>query len=324
MSDVQAQAGRDAACRICGARAWGDAVTARERQFGLPGSFTYASCSACESLQLLDPPADLAPYYPSGYYSFEGAAGRGAVARVKAAASAYGVTGRGVLGRVASWVARPPTANVHAWLRRADAGAGTRILDVGCGGGTLLRALDAAGYRDLTGVDPFLARDAEIGRVRLRRATVEELAAERSGAFDLVMIHHALEHVPAPRETLRAIRALLAPGGHCLVRVPLVPSWAFDRYADRWVQLDAPRHLVIPSERGLVALAAGVGLALVESEHDSEAIQLWGSELYRRDVALSEGARALGWMAKQRGRGFARRANAARRGDQGAFLFRAV
>ena len=311
-------------CRVCGAIAWGARLQARERQFGLPGTFTYAACTACESLQLLDPPGDLAPYYPSGYYSFDGGNGAGVVARIKAAASHYGVTGRGLLGRAAAAVAPPPTAGMHGWLARAGATPDTRILDVGSGGGTLLRALEAAGYAHLTGVDPFLAKDACVGRVTLRRATVEQLASEARGTFDLVMIHHALEHVPAPRATLAAMRALLAPGGHCLVRIPLAPSWALERYADRWVPLDAPRHLVIPSERGLVALAAGVGLALVASVHDSAAIQVWGSELYRRDVTLSDGARQVGWLAKQRGRRFARRANAAQRGDQGAFLFRAV
>ncbi len=313
-----------AACRVCDARAWGARLEARERQFGLPGRFTYATCTSCASLQLLDPPADLAPYYPSGYYSFDGGNGAGLVARLKGAASRYGVTGRGLLGRAAATLAPPPTAGMHAWLRRAGTTPQSRILDVGSGGGALLRALDAAGYAHLTGVDPFLGGDARVGRVTLRRATVEQLAGEARGAFDLVMIHHALEHVPAPRETLAAMRALLAPGGHCLVRVPLAPSLALERYADRWVQLDAPRHLVIPSERGLVALAAAVGLALVTSAHDSDGIQVWGSELYRRDVTLSEGARQVGWLAKQRARRFARRANAARRGDQGAFLFRAV
>lgn len=312
------------ACRVCGGRAWGARLQARERQFGLPGTFSYATCSACESLQLLDPPDDLAPYYPSAYYSFDGGHGTGVVARIKSAASRYGVTGRGLLGRAAATIAPPSTAGMHAWLARAGATTATRILDVGSGGGALLRALDAAGFAHLTGVDPFLAGDARVGRVTLRRATVEQLAAEARGTFDLVMIHHALEHVPQPRETLAAMRTLLAPGGHCLVRVPLAPSWALERYADRWVQLDAPRHLVIPSERGLVAMAAGVGLALVASVHDSEGIQVWGSELYRRDVTLSDGARRVGWLAKQRGRRVARRANAARRGDQGAFLFRAV
>ncbi|GLC27463.1 class I SAM-dependent methyltransferase [Roseisolibacter agri] len=320
----EATASDAVACLVCGARAWGARLEARERQFGLPGSFTYATCTACGSLQLLDPPADLAPYYPSGYYSFDGGDDGGLVARIKAAASRYGVTGHGIVGRAAAMVAPPPTAGMHAWLARAGATATARILDVGSGGGALLRALDAAGYAHLTGVDPFLGGDARVGRVSLRRSTVEQLAREAHGAFDLVMIHHALEHVPAPRETLAAMRALLAPGGHCLVRVPLAPSWALERYADRWVQLDAPRHLVIPSERGLVALAAEVGLALDASRHDSEAIQVWGSELYRRDVTLSAGAREVGWLAKQRGRRFARRANAARRGDQGAFLFRAV
>ena len=75
---------------------------------------------------------------------------------------------------------------------------------------------------------------------------------------------------------------------------------------------------------GLTALAERVGLTRVEVAYDSEPIQVWGSELYARDVTLSDGGSRLGWLAKQRGRRFAVRANAAGAGDQAAFLFRRV
>ena len=314
----------DTACRMCGARNWRDPLVARERQFGIAGAFTYASCSACGSLQLLDPPDDLSPYYPGEYYSLGPAGAAGLSARVKAEAARYLVTGRGVIGHVVARLARPRTATMARWLARIEATPDTRILDVGCGWGALLRTLDAAGYARLMGVDPFLGEPGRVGRVELRRSTLEALAdAPDAPRFDLVMIHHALEHVPEPRATLAAARRVLDPGGHCLVRVPIVPSRAFTRYGANWVQLDAPRHLVIPSERALIALAASVGLTLVDSAHDSEQIQLWGSELYARGMTLTEGARTLGYLAKQRGRRFARRANAAREGDQAAFLFRA-
>jgi 2-polyprenyl-3-methyl-5-hydroxy-6-metoxy-1,4-benzoquinol methylase len=309
---------------MCGAREWRDRLVARERQFGIAGTFTYASCAACGSLQLLDPPDDLSPYYPGEYYSLGPGAAAGLVARVKADAARYQVTGRGMLGRLVTRLARPSTATMASWLSRIDATPATRILDVGCGWGALLRTLDAAGYQRLMGVDPFLAEPGRVGRVELRRSTLEALAdAPDAPRFDLVMIHHALEHVPEPRATLAAAHRVLDAGGHCLVRVPIVPSRAFARYGADWVQLDAPRHLVIPSERALIALAASVGLTLVDSAHDSEQIQLWGSELYARGITLTEGARTLGYLAKQRGRRFARRANAARQGDQAAFLFRA-
>jgi SAM-dependent methyltransferase len=308
-----------AACKVCGAASWGRTLRARERQFGLPGEFTYGECAACRSLQLLDPPASLARYYPSGYYSFDAPPAYGLAAWLKASSALSAVTGRGALGRALGVLQPPPGAGMAHWLRAAGVTRASRVLDVGCGSGALLRTLDAAGFTSLTGVDPFLDGDRAVGRVSLLRRTVEEL----DGTFDFVMMHHALEHVPEPAETLRALRARLAPGGHCLVRVPVAPSEALRRYGDRWVQLDAPRHLVVPSAPGLEALAARCGLALAERRYDSTAIQFWGSELYVRDVPLATGGARVGWLGKQRGRLRAARANARGDGDQAAFLFRA-
>jgi SAM-dependent methyltransferase len=307
------------ACKVCGAASWTRTFAAHERQFGIPGTFTYGECGACGSLQLLDPPASLAEYYPAGYYSFDPPAGAGAVARLKAAAARSAVTGRGLLGRALGLLQPPPGAGLAHWLRLAGVGRTSRVLDVGCGSGALLRTMEAAGYRSLTGVDPFLDASRTAGGVRLLRSTVEEL----DETFDFVMMHHALEHVPEPGETLRALRARLVPGGHCLVRVPVARSEALHRYGDRWVQLDAPRHLVVPSVEGLVALAERSGFALVERRHDSTAIQFWGSELYTRDVTLASGGARVGWLGKQHGRLRAARANARGAGDQAAFLFRA-
>jgi SAM-dependent methyltransferase len=307
-------------CKMCGADEWPRTIDARERQFGLPGTFTYGECGACGSLQLLDPPADLGAFYPAGYYSFEPAAARGLVARLKRASALSAVTGRGLLGRTLAVLQPPPGAGLARWLARAGASRESRILDVGCGSGALLRTMAAVGYRKLTGVDPFLDRDRAVDGVRLLRRTVDQL----DETFDFVMMHHALEHVPDPARTLRALRDRLEPGGWCLVRVPVARSAALRRYGDRWVQLDAPRHLVIPAADALERLARRCGLEPVERRYDSEAIQFWGSELYRRDVPLSTGGARVSWFGKQRGRLRAARANARGEGDQAAFLFRAA
>ena len=307
-------------CLICGGDRWARTLSARERQFGLPGAFRYAQCARCDSLQLLDVPADLGAYYPAGYYSFDVAPARGVGARLKGVRDRSAVTGHGTLGRLLAVVQPPPAAGLHRWLQLAGVGPDSRILDVGCGGGALLHTLAAAGYRDLTGVDPFLDGDRRAGIVRLLRRTVEAL----DETFDLVMMHHALEHVPDPAATVRALRARCRSGAHCLVRVPIAPSAAFRRYGERWVQLDAPRHLVIPSERGLIALAERAGFALVSHRQDSTAIQWWGSALYAGDGLLSVDGARVGWVGRQRGRLRAWRANARGEGDQAAFLFRAA
>ena len=109
------------ACRVCDARSWGERLEARERQFGLPGTFTYASCSACESMQLLDPPADLAPYYPVEYYSLGPQGSGGTSGRLKAEASRYLLTGRGALGAVLARLRRPLVPTMAHWLARVRA-----------------------------------------------------------------------------------------------------------------------------------------------------------------------------------------------------------
>lgn len=203
-----------------------------------------------------------------------------------------------------------------------------RVLDVGCGEGALLLRLHGAGFRSLTGVDPFLAADrAPAPAVRLHATYLDRL----DGTFDVIMFNHALEHVPDPAATLAQARARLAPGGLCLVRVPTPSSAVFETYGDTWVQLDAPRHLVLPSRTGMATLASRTGFRLERTIDDSTGFGFWGSELYRQDVALSPpggpradprarfGQRRLAAWSRE-----ARALNALGRGDQAAFVLRAV
>lgn len=104
--------------------------------------------------------------------------------------------------------------------------AGTRVLDVGCGGGLLSEGMARRGAR-VTGIDMGEAPLAvarlhglEAGvEVDYRQTTVEELAAdpELTGAFDTVTCLEMLEHVPDPGSVLKACATLLRPGGQLFV-----------------------------------------------------------------------------------------------------------
>ncbi len=110
------------------------------------------------------------------------------------------------------------------YIERLVALRGTRIVDVGCGGGILSEAL-ARGGADVLGIDlsqPVLdiaglhALDAGV-QVRYRAIAAEDLAQESPGAFDLVTCMEMLEHVPDPAATLEALGRLVKPGGHIVV-----------------------------------------------------------------------------------------------------------
>jgi 2-polyprenyl-6-hydroxyphenyl methylase/3-demethylubiquinone-9 3-methyltransferase len=125
------------------------------------------------------------------------------------------------------WDPEGPLKPLHAlnparlvFIRERVPLAGIDACDVGCGGGLLAEALAAEGARVL-GID--LARETlEVARlhalerglpIEYREVAAERLAEERPQAFGLVSCMELIEHVPDPASLIRALAALLAPGG---------------------------------------------------------------------------------------------------------------
>ena len=107
------------------------------------------------------------------------------------------------------------------WIGEHSAGLfGKRILDVGCGGGILSESMARQGAQVLgldMGKEPLqVARlhALESGvEVTYRQGTVEALAEELPGHFDVVTCMEMLEHVPDPASVVRACARLAKPGG---------------------------------------------------------------------------------------------------------------
>ncbi|MCB1646191.1 MAG: bifunctional 2-polyprenyl-6-hydroxyphenol methylase/3-demethylubiquinol 3-O-methyltransferase UbiG [Pseudomonadales bacterium] len=98
---------------------------------------------------------------------------------------------------------------------------GSRVLDIGCGGGILTEALAQAGA-SVTGID-MAPRPLEVARlhrhesglsIEYLQTTVEDYAADHAGEFDAVTCLEMLEHVPDPGSVISACRQLLKPEGH--------------------------------------------------------------------------------------------------------------
>lgn len=197
---------------------------------------------------------------------------------------------------------------------------GWAIADVGGGSGRRLRQLRLLGYRRLTCIDPFIEESGEINGITFVRGILADVA----GPFDLIMYHHSLEHIADPVAELTAVSRRLTARGVALVRLPWLPNAAFERYGADWVQLDAPRHLHIPSREGLRQACARAGLWIVAEGDDSTALQFWGSERYRAGLSLVGGPSLAEKRQVSRWGREARRLNRAGRGDQGWLLLRPV
>lgn len=248
--------------------------------FGSGEFFDYALCDRCECLQIIDIPDDLGRHYGEGYYSYGAGGARRADGAVRLARN------RHLAGRFSplGWLAAKFRHHAAlASLRPLHLPTTARILDVGCGGGELLLDLQSAGFTRLLGADPFVAQDLDLGSgLRVLRRELQAV----EGEFDLVMFHHALEHVPDPDAALRAAFQRLAPQGSCIVRIPTVSSWAWRHYGVFWCQLDAPRHLILHSRKSIELLARASGFVVESISDDANGFQFWGSEQYSRGIAL--------------------------------------
>lgn len=319
-------------CRLCGSTGPHQTIEVREMMFGTRELFEYFCCMACDTLQIGNAleGEELMRHYPPNYYSHNASA--------QPSVSRWLVTqhdrfklhgGNRMFGAL---ITAPVPEGIFRVLLGGDVvrmlaqlavDRDARILDVGCGSGGLLDRLARLGFSNLSGADPFIDADNESPEgVPLMKRDLSAVA----GKFDLIMFNHSLEHVPDPVATLKVAYEMLAAGGMCLARVPTTSSEAWTIYGADWVQADAPRHMVIPSRRGMALAAERAGLRVDRTFDDSNLGQFMGSEAYRRGVAVTD-PRILRMFGPKRLWEWEKRAvelNRQGRGDQTGFVLRAM
>jgi len=295
-------------CVICGGGIRGPPIIAREMMFGLNDQFEYYQCEQCGTLQIGALPVSMDKYYPSGYHlplpsrfllpiDLAGCT-LSIMKRVTRAlhvpesdlplaASFFAIIDSKLVfapkhGKLWNYMNCGMIEEMLGFIGNLDGERRSRILDVGCGPGYQLRILRALGFDRLVGIDPFLDATVSQPGLVLRRESLFEL----SGHFDIVFFNHSFEHMPSPRSVLRKASSMLCEGGKCLIRTPVVPCHSWRLYRENWVQLDPPRHLFVPSVRGLQELAHGCALRVYRVDYDSTDLQFWGSEQNARGIPL--------------------------------------
>jgi len=134
-----------------------------------------------------------------------------------------------------------------------------RILDVGCGAGVFLDALEQFGH--VEGIESDSAAVEQSGRWRGRIHLGELDEAFHPGAtFDLILLLDVLEHVTDPDRLLRHASRLLSQGGRLVVTVPAF-KWL-------WTSHDTLNHhlrrYTAPEIRSLVERAS---LEVLETQY---------------------------------------------------------
>jgi SAM-dependent methyltransferase len=102
-----------------------------------------------------------------------------------------------------------------------------RVLDIGCGAGTLGQAIKARRDCSVTGVT-FSEHEARLARLHINHVVVADLNGfdpAPLGQFDCIVCSHVLEHLMAPEDLLRRLQPCLAPQGVLVVALPNVLFW---------------------------------------------------------------------------------------------------
>jgi SAM-dependent methyltransferase len=150
-----------------------------------------------------------------------------------------------------------------------------RVLDVGCGRGLFLKAMQRLGW-ECHGIEiPSFPLPPSEPRIAFHHGTVETVELPPA-SFDAVSIWHVLEHTGEPVRTLSRAAELLAPGGVLAVAVPNFGSAQRRLFGRHWLHLDLPRHLWHVDRRGLDPILSRLGLVVEEVSTRSPEQDLFG------------------------------------------------
>ena len=212
-------------------------------------------------------------------------------------------------------------AEVEAWFLLPELRAGMRLLDVGCGPGTvtagLARAVAPGGVvgidlsADVLGLARSHAVTERLKNVKFQIGDVYQLEFG-DGAFDVVYANQLLQHLTDPVRAIREMRRVLKPGGLLAVRdadyATMCPSPKFPEF-DQWNALYhqvAYRNRAEPDAgRELTRWVRAAGFGEYElrpdvAALDGEEARIWGRTWSQRILHSEVGSQALEYgYAKQ-------------------------
>jgi SAM-dependent methyltransferase len=141
------------------------------------------------------------------------------------------------------------------------------LLDYGCGGGSFLEFV-AEKYPKATLIGFEIAGQKQVvergnGRIKIIHGGLEDLLAAMP-SVDIISMHHVIEHLPDPFDTVSRLGEKIRPGGHFIGQTPACDSFEFRLFQANWSGFHAPRHTVVFSTSGMKALLQRARLSSVK------------------------------------------------------------
>jgi 2-polyprenyl-3-methyl-5-hydroxy-6-metoxy-1,4-benzoquinol methylase len=105
---------------------------------------------------------------------------------------------------------------------------GARILDIGCGTGSISKMVRDRRSATVVGVEPNPARAsrAREHEIEVVQGYYDDDFAKKYGKFDIIMFADVLEHLIDPLDMLEKVKKSLSPEGRVLASIPNVAHWS--------------------------------------------------------------------------------------------------
>jgi len=284
-------------CKICANKKNNTKLYAKEMMLGLGHTFEYLECGYCHALSLTEIPEDMGEYYPEYYYSYTRILGKDSrLEPLKYLLRYSAMKGRLGCGNSLDRLVSKYKNTAYLWLKNTILTLESPILDVGCGNGALLYDMQKYGFSNLTGIDLYVKEEILEQNIRILQKDISTL---ESKTYTLIMYHHSFEHIINPHKELEILYHKLKDEGTLLIRIPLCDSYAFRKYREYWVQLDAPRHTFLHTIKSMYILAEKHHFSIEEVVYDSTSFQFTGSEAYLQNSSIKVSPKFFDEKAKE-------------------------
>jgi 2-polyprenyl-3-methyl-5-hydroxy-6-metoxy-1,4-benzoquinol methylase len=257
-------------CPVCGQLGRMAYEELSDRIFGAQGRWSMKACAddGCGAYWLDPRPAtdELVRLYANYYTHGEGGARRSFYERLlRAFQKTHFRLAPSMLDRLIYWLLM-----LHPGRRFAALAAcmgirpvqGGRLLEVGCGDGAKLAALNELGWiSEGIDFDPGAVGSARSKGLDVKVGGLEEQHYS-AGIFDAVVSTHVVEHVADVRSMFAEALRVLKPGGYFVAYTPNAASMGHRIFGRHWRGLEIPRHLQIFTPAALARLARETGYAV--------------------------------------------------------------
>jgi 2-polyprenyl-3-methyl-5-hydroxy-6-metoxy-1,4-benzoquinol methylase len=248
---------------------------------GMAGTWNLLECTGCGLIftDPMIPESIIGDYYPNDYSPYSGA----------------GKTGRHPIFKFFQWLIKLPYTFRFGQpgYHPKPFGEG-RLLEVGCGSGGEIQKMSAMGWK-CTGVEISQLAVDQARRTcpssEFIQGIIDDIKVQKQ--FDLIIMHHVLEHLHRPKDVINTCNKLLRKSGRLVISLPNIGSIEARFFGKKWMGLEIPRHLVHFRESVLENLLVESGFLVLSKRPEmfassiSESLLLYLPDSIRNKISQS-------------------------------------